>query len=75
MAKYTKSESERIVRRLCHVWLGEQPESEWEHPSFTSFRPWLEGRYPGVFSFRSRAGPLYDAEVWFDRELRQSWRN
>jgi hypothetical protein len=75
MAKYTKPESERIVRRLCHDWLVEQPEAKRDHPSFTAFRTWLEGRYPGVFSFRSHAGPLYDAEMWFDRELGQSWRN
>ena len=75
MANYTKSESEQIVRRLCHDWLKEQAISEREHASFASFRTWLEARCPGVLSFRSRAGPLYDAEIWFDRELRQSWRN
>ena len=75
MAKYTKPESEQIVRRLCHDWLRAQPGARREHPSFTDFRTWLEARYPGVLSFRSRAGPLYDAEMWFDRELGQSWRD
>jgi len=70
-----KPESEHIVRRLCHDWLSEQPEAKREHPSFTDFQSWLDARYPGAFSFRSTAGPLYDAEMWFDRELRQSWRN
>jgi hypothetical protein len=51
MAKYTKSESEQIVRRLCHDWLKEQPESEKAHPSFISFRTWLEVRCSGVFIF------------------------
>jgi len=75
MAKHTKLESEQIVRRLCHHWLLEQPEAKREHPSFTDFRTWLEACHPGVFSFRSYAGPLYDAEMWFDRELGQGWRN
>jgi len=72
---FTRSQSKQIVRQLCHEWLREQPEAGREHPAFTSFRTWLEARDPNVLSFRSRAGALYDAERWFDRELRQSWRN
>ncbi len=75
MVKYTKPESEQIVRRLCHDWQREQPEAMREHPSFTDFRIWLEARYTGVFSFRSRMSPLYDAEMWFADELGQRWRN
>lgn len=75
MAQYTKWESEQIVRWTCHDWLREQPEAEREHPSFANFRAWLETRCPSVFTFRSRADPLYDAEMWFDDELRQRWRN
>jgi hypothetical protein len=75
MAKYTKSESKQIVCRECHDWLAGTPEAKREHPSFTDFRTWLEARYPRVFSFRSSINPLYDAELWFDRELGQSWRN
>jgi hypothetical protein len=56
-------------------WLREHPEAKREHPSFSDFRTWLEARYTGVFYFRSTMGPLYDAEMWFDRELGQSWRN
>jgi len=69
MAKYTKPESEQIVRRLCHDWLTEQLEAKREHPSFTDFRTRPEAHYPGVFSFRSRVSPLHDAGMWFDDEL------
>jgi hypothetical protein len=38
MAKYTKPESEQIVRRLCHDWLSEQPEAKREHPSLSTVK-------------------------------------
>jgi hypothetical protein len=73
----TKAEAEQAVRHLVHVWAKEtglRGTSE-ENPSFLSFKTWLEtNHYSHYLKFRSVAGPRYDAEMWFDHELKQMWR-
>lgn len=70
-----KPEAESAIRYLCHEWAKIQSEDEMPHPSFSSFTNWLYGKnYGHYLEFRSTMGPLYDAEMWFDQELQQTWR-
>jgi len=73
-----RTEAEKAIRYLVHCWAkatGIRPGSV-GLPSFHDFKRWAEEQgYSGYFSFRSRMGPLEDAELWFDQELRQTWRN
>lgn len=46
-----------------------------DHPSFSDFKVWLtENGHSQYLDFRSTVGADYDAEVWFDDELKQNWR-
>ncbi len=72
---HKKSECEPIIRRLATDWLHTLAEADREHPSWSSFKTWLEGKhYSHYLNFRSRMGADYDAEAWFDDELGQNWR-
>jgi hypothetical protein len=47
-----------------------------DQPSFSDFKWWLSERgYSRYMDFRSFAGADYDAEIWFDQELKQTSRN
>lgn len=73
-----KDEAERAIRHLCHIWgdevgISRAPESE---PSFFAFTAWLEQKgYGHYLNFRSVRGARADAELWFDEEFRQTWRD
>lgn len=73
-----KSEAESAIRQLCHVWGDEvgiprAPDSE---PSFFAFKAWLDQKgYGHYLNFRSARSPHADAELWFDEEFQQMWRN
>ena len=76
----TKSESETAIRQLCHMWAQEcgidtRDDPDF-HPSFGTFKSWLSQKgYSHYLRFRSVAGADYDAEMWFDQEFKQTWRN
>lgn len=73
-----KNECEKAIRHLCHVWAKEAgiPPNPVDQPSFSQFTSWLTANGHGQYlNFRSVAGPLYDAEMWFDEEFKQTWRN
>lgn len=71
-----KSEAEPIVRHLIHQWRDEVGEAVvTAHPSVSDFRRWAHGKgYSHYLEFRSEAGSSYDVELWFDQELKQTWR-
>lgn len=72
-----KAECEAAVRRLCHDWAKEKgfTISSDIHPSFIEFKNWLGSNgYAHYLNFRSVAGADFDAEIWFDQELKQMWR-
>ena len=72
-----KPESESLIRSLDHDWateVGFSRESG-ELPSYRDFRAWLLEMRPDALRFRSTMGADYDAEMWFDEELGQMWRN
>ena len=73
----SKAESEQAIRHLCHVWaetLG--PVDQQYHYSFLAFTRWLEARgYGHYLEFRSVRSARADAELWFDQEFAQTWRN
>ncbi|WFS02750.1 hypothetical protein [Rhizobium tumorigenes] len=67
-----KSEAEAAIPTLIGKWLLTRPESAKEQPSFSSFKTWLDdNHFSNYLSFKSTAGPMYDVELWFDRELNQ----
>jgi hypothetical protein len=70
-----KGECERAIRSLCHEWAGGLSEAERDHPNFLAFKAWLGQKgYSHYLDFRSAMGSNYDAEMWFDQELKQTWR-
>jgi hypothetical protein len=73
-----KAESEHAIRRLCHEWAKECGilHSPVNLPRFSAFKAWIVAKgYGGYLDFRSIAGPDYHAEMWFDQEFKQTWRN
>lgn len=78
LRRMKKSECEQAIRSLCHEWghLNSIPSRPDFQPSFSQFTSWLQERgYGGYLHFRSVVGPEYDAEMWFDQEFHQTWRN
>jgi hypothetical protein len=75
----TKAESEKMIRHLCGLWLKERSVvlSPDVIQSFIEFKNWAGGKgYSDYFNFRSpRTGVSYDAEMWFDQEMNQAYRN
>ena len=72
-----KAEAERNHRVLIHEWASEvgfSPESG-AQPCFLAYKDWARNKSNELFSFRSAAGADYDVEMWFDEELKQTWRN
>ena len=75
-----KADAEKAIRLLATKWFRQThrgvADSSTIMPSFEDFVSWLRthghGRY---LDFRSMMGPREDAELWFDQELKQTWRN
>lgn len=75
-----KAEAEKAVRSLATQWFHEVhpgvADPSTVLPSFDDFILWLRFRGYGHFlEFRSTIGLRDNAEMWFDQELRQTWRN
>lgn len=73
-----KKEAEPLIRHLVTVWAKETgfDSDTGKQPSFSAFKTWLSQKgQSGLLIFRSVAGADYDAEMWFDQELKQTWRN
>lgn len=73
-----KRDAEKAIRHLCHEWAKSKgiPHARVDQPSFGEFKSWLnEKGYSKYLDFRSSLSPLYDAEMWFDQEFKQMWRN
>lgn len=69
-----KDDAEKAIRYLCGQWANEEPPGD--HPSFSRFKAWLRRKgYGGYLDFRSVGGADYAAEMWFDQEFKQTWRN
>lgn len=70
-----KPEAEKAIRSLSTTWFATLTDKEREHPNFGTFQSWLQDSgYGGYLAFRSTMGADYDAEAWFDDELKQNWR-
>ena len=73
-----KAEAEKAIRYLCHKWGDEVgiPREAESDPSFFAFVKWLDEKgYRHYLDFRSARSPHADAELWFDEEFKQLWRN
>jgi hypothetical protein len=73
-----KEDCEKAIRYLCHEWAKARgiPDPPIDQPSFSDFKAWLvEKGYSYYLNFRSVMGADYDAEMWFDQEFKQTWRN
>ena len=70
-----RAEAERAVRYLCHQWrkISENMQTPESELSFLSFHNWLRANHAEYLEFRSKAGPTYDLELWFDQEFKQTW--
>ena len=71
-----KADAEKGIRTLCRTWVATLSLEKRDHPSFSDFKAWLRANgYGDYLDFKSPiAGAQYDAEMWFDNELRQRWR-
>ena len=74
-----KDEAEKAIRLLSSKWRAARelplPPSD-HHYSFSDFTRWLgEQGYSHVLDFRSTVGAHESAEIWFDQEMKQTWRN
>ena len=75
-----KAESEQAIRSLCWDWAKARglplPPDGAFHYSFGDFKSWLgENGYSHYLNFRATPSADYVAELWFDQEFKQSWRN
>ena len=71
-----KDETEGGLRSLCHKWRNEAGHADTppEQLSFSEFEGWVQQHYPSYLDFRTTTSVLYDAEMWFDQEFKQTWR-
>ena len=72
-----KDVCETKIRSLCHDWAKERgfDRASGDQPSFTDFKAWLSQKGLSIYlNFRSSVDADYDAEFWFDQELKQLWR-
>lgn len=69
-----KAEAEAAIRSLATRWASETNyvvRSGW-YPIFMDFEQWLTANgYDRYLRFRSSASPAYDAEKWFEDELKR----
>jgi hypothetical protein len=74
-----KKECETAIRALSHQWRearGLPPPDGTTQYSFSDFKTWLQEKHCSSYlDFRSVRGADGDAEDWFDREMKQAWRN
>lgn len=71
-----KAECETAIRHLCHEWARGLSEAELVHPSYSWFKSWLsDNHYSQYLDFRAVPSADYVAEMWFDQEFKQTWRN
>ena len=73
-----KDDAEKAIRQLCHEWEKSKGArfTAADHPSFSEFKSWLSDMgYAHYLNFRAVGGPEYVAEMWFDQEFKQTWRN
>jgi len=72
-----KSEAEKHIQYLATKWVDESGVdiAAGDHPSFSALKDWLSTtRQSACLDFRSKIGALYEAEMWFDQELKRAWR-
>jgi hypothetical protein len=75
-----KAEAEKAIRSLATKWFRRThpavADPSMVMPSFEDFIFWVRSQgYGHYLEFRSTLGPREDAELWFDQELKQTWRN
>jgi len=73
-----QAEAESAIRSLATKWAREVGflRDSGEQPSYNAFRAWVQTQgYGQYLEFRSTIGAYEHAEMWFDNELGQSWRN
>ena len=77
MNKLNKGECETANRSLSHEWAASKgiiPSAE-IITSYSEFGAWLESKGDSNYlKFRSAADPDFNAEMWFDDEMKQNWR-
>jgi hypothetical protein len=74
---HTRAEAEKVIRDLALKWMDETgyEQKPGHYPSFGSFTSWLEAKHHSQYlNFRSRVGARYEAEGWFESEIRNYWR-
>jgi hypothetical protein len=74
-----KAEAESMMPHLIEKWATEASEP-WPpdgkyHYSFSTFWSWLESNHRHYTQFRAVPDARYVAEIWFDRIMKQAWRN
>jgi hypothetical protein len=74
---HKKAEAEKAIRRLALEWMSETgfKQESGHYPSFLAFERWLLDKHYGHYlNFRSRVTSRFEAEGWFESEIRDYWR-
>lgn len=74
-----KGEAETATPHFCERWAKETklpwPPDSQHHYSFTSFWSWVENNHRPYTQFRAVPNARYVMEMWFDKIMKQTWRN
>lgn len=71
-----KADAEREIRALIWYWRGLEPQQRLSVQELHSsdFIDWLRINSPGHLDFRSTLSVPDTIDLWFNNELKQSWR-
>lgn len=74
-----KAEAEQATPAFIDKWVQAtdqpMPPDGKYHYSFSSYWMWVENNYHTYTQFRAVPNARYVAEMWFDRIMKQAWRN
>jgi hypothetical protein len=74
-----KAEAQQAMEGLIDLWAEAtnqpMPPDGKYHYSFSTFWSWLQSNHRPYTQFRAVPHTRYVAEIWFDRIMKQAWRN
>jgi hypothetical protein len=74
-----QAEAKQALSTLIDKWAEAtdqpMPPDGQHHYSFLQFWSWVENNHRPYTHFRAVPSAQYVMEMWFDREMKQAWRN
>ncbi len=80
MRSMKKAEVEHALDPLIYKWADTTnrplpPDGAYHYYSFSGFWKWLENNHRPYTEFCAVPNARFVMEMWFDRRMRQTWRN